>query len=62
MNDQFAKLNEQAERQRNKDADLWRKFRAALDAGEMTVMVELNEQSDLAVTSSEHLQDILYRA
>lgn len=62
MNNQFVKLNEQAERQRNKDADLWHKFKAALDAGEMTVMVEVSETADIAVTSSDTLTDILYRA
>lgn len=62
MNDQFAKLNEQAERQRNKDAELWRKFKAALDGGEMSVMVEINEDCDITVTSSEQLENVLYRA
>lgn len=62
MNDKFAKLNEQAERQRNKDADLWRKFKAALDGGEMSVVVEVSETRDATLTSSEQLENVLYRA
>lgn len=62
MHNQFAALNEQADRMRQREAELWRKFKAALDAGEMTVMVELSETADVAVTSSEQLVDILYRA